>query len=97
MEVILLERVAEARPPRRSRKGKGRVMPVTSCCAVARRCAPPRPTRQQFETQRAVLEAKNAERRKGAQDEAKGLDGKSFVIIRQAGELGQLYGSVIAA
>ena len=41
-----------------------------------------------------MLEAKNAERRKGAQDEAKGLDGKSFVIIRQAGESGQLYGSV---
>ena len=29
-----------------------------------------------------------------AQAEAQGLDGKSFVIIRQAGESGQLYGSV---
>ncbi len=50
--------------------------------------------KKHFEAQRVVLEAKNAERRKGAQDEAKGLDGKSFIIIRQAGESGQLYGSV---
>jgi large subunit ribosomal protein L9 len=47
-----------------------------------------------FERDRAVLEAKNAERRKGAEAEAHSLDGKSFVLIRQAGESGQLYGSV---
>lgn len=50
--------------------------------------------KKHFEAQRAVLEAKNAEARKGAETEAKSLDGKSFVIIRQAGESGQLYGSV---
>ncbi len=47
-----------------------------------------------FERERAVLEARNAERRKGAESEAQSLDGKSFVLIRQAGESGQLYGSV---
>jgi len=47
-----------------------------------------------FEAQRATLEAKNADARKGAEAEAKKVDGKSFVIIRQAGESGQLYGSV---
>jgi large subunit ribosomal protein L9 len=47
-----------------------------------------------FERERAVLEARNAERRSGAEGEAKSLDGKSFVLIRQAGESGQLYGSV---
>jgi large subunit ribosomal protein L9 len=47
-----------------------------------------------FERERAVLEAKNAERRQAAHDEASHLEGKSFVIIRQAGESGQLYGSV---
>jgi large subunit ribosomal protein L9 len=47
-----------------------------------------------FERERAVLEAKNAERRKAAHDEASHLEGKSFTIIRQAGESGQLYGSV---
>ena len=31
---------------------------------------------------------------KGAEAEAKKVDGKTFVIIRQAGESGQLYGSV---
>lgn len=47
-----------------------------------------------FERERAVLEAKNAERRTGASAEAQKLDGKSFVILRSAGETGQLYGSV---
>jgi large subunit ribosomal protein L9 len=50
--------------------------------------------RAKFERDRAVLEARNAERRSGAETEAKKLDGKSFVILRQAGESGQLYGSV---
>ena len=47
-----------------------------------------------FERDRAALEARNAERRAAAGDEAKSLDGKSFTLIRQAGESGQLYGSV---
>jgi len=47
-----------------------------------------------FERERTVLETRNAERRSGAENEAKSLDGKSFTLIRQAGESGQLYGSV---
>lgn len=47
-----------------------------------------------FERDRSMLEARNAESRKAAEGEAKHLDGKSFIIIRQAGEGGQLYGSV---
>ena len=47
-----------------------------------------------FETQRAQLEARNLEAKKDAESVAKKLDGKSYIIIRQAGETGQLYGSV---
>jgi large subunit ribosomal protein L9 len=49
---------------------------------------------KRFETQRAQLEARNLERKSEASEVAETLDGKSFVIIRQAGETGQLYGSV---
>ena len=47
-----------------------------------------------FERDRSVLEAKNADARKAAEGEAKHIDGKTYVIIRQAGEGGHLYGSV---
>ncbi|MFO0991909.1 MAG: 50S ribosomal protein L9 [Hyphomicrobiales bacterium] len=47
-----------------------------------------------FERDRATLEARNAERRSGAAGMSSKLEGKSFVILRQAGESGQLYGSV---
>jgi large subunit ribosomal protein L9 len=47
-----------------------------------------------FERDRATLEARNAERRSGAAGMSGKLEGKSFVILRQAGESGQLYGSV---
>jgi large subunit ribosomal protein L9 len=47
-----------------------------------------------FEAQRADLEARNLERRKEAEAAAKKLDGRAFVIIRQASEAGLLYGSV---
>ena len=45
---------------------------------------------------RAEIEARNAEARSGAESASKGIDGKSYVLIRQAGEAGQLYGSVSA-
>jgi len=47
-----------------------------------------------FERDRATLEARNAERRSGAAGVSTKLEGKSFIILRQAGESGQLYGSV---
>jgi len=47
-----------------------------------------------FESQRTQLEARNLELKSEAQQIAGKLDGKNFVIIRSAGETGQLYGSV---
>ncbi|HZB90826.1 MAG TPA: 50S ribosomal protein L9 [Stellaceae bacterium] len=49
-----------------------------------------------FEKQRAQLEAQNLARRSEAEQVAKKLDGVSVIVIRQAGESGQLYGSVTA-
>ncbi|MEM1103371.1 MAG: 50S ribosomal protein L9 [Pseudomonadota bacterium] len=50
--------------------------------------------KQYFESQRAELEAQNEERKGAAQTVAEKIDGSSYVLIRQAGETGQLYGSV---
>src|SRR6202000_798293 len=50
--------------------------------------------REYFQTQKAQLEARNLDRKKDAEAIAKKLDGKSFMLIRQAGDRGQLYGSV---
>jgi large subunit ribosomal protein L9 len=50
--------------------------------------------RKVFEGRRAELEAKNAETKAAAEKAAKKVDGESYILIRQAGEGGQLYGSV---
>ncbi|MBX3581519.1 MAG: 50S ribosomal protein L9 [Rhizobiaceae bacterium] len=50
--------------------------------------------KKKFEGQRAQLEARNLERKSEASTVAEKLDGKSFIIVRSAGETGQLYGSV---
>lgn len=50
--------------------------------------------RKLFEARRAEIEARNAEARDTAEKSSKKIDGKSYVLIRQAGEAGQLYGSV---
>ncbi len=47
-----------------------------------------------FETQRAQLEAANLARKSDAEKVAGKIDGMSVVVVRQAGESGQLYGSV---
>ena len=47
-----------------------------------------------FETQRAQLEANNLERKNDAEAVAAKLNGQSFIVIRTAGDTGQLYGSV---
>ena len=47
-----------------------------------------------FETNRAQLEARDLELKKEAEAVAAKLKGKSFIVIRQAGDTGQLYGSV---
>jgi large subunit ribosomal protein L9 len=49
-----------------------------------------------FEKQRTQLEAQNLKRKGEAEEVAKKLDGLSVVLVRQAGESGQLYGSVSA-
>lgn len=49
-----------------------------------------------FEKQRAQLEAQNLTRRSEAEQVSAKLDGLSVIVIRQAGESGQLYGSVTA-
>jgi large subunit ribosomal protein L9 len=93
MEVILLERVAKL-------GHMGQTVKVKN--GYARNFLLPRgkalrandANKAKFEAQRSELEARNAEARKGAEVDANKLQGKSFVIIRQAGESGQLYGSV---
>src|SRR6478752_4831779 len=50
--------------------------------------------REYFQTQKAQLEARNLAARGEAEKIAKKLDGQKFVLIRQAGDRGQLYGSV---
>lgn len=50
--------------------------------------------RARFERDRAQIEKRNQERREAAAGIAAGLNGATVVIIRQAGETGQLYGSV---
>ena len=47
-----------------------------------------------FESRRAQLEANNLEHRKEAEAVSVKLDKQSFVLIRSAGDTGQLYGSV---
>lgn len=47
-----------------------------------------------FEGRRAQLEAENLSHKKDAEAVAAKLNGQSFVLIRAAGDTGQLYGSV---
>ena len=49
---------------------------------------------EQFETQRAQLEANNLETKKEAEALAAKLDGQTFIVIRSASDSGALYGSV---
>ena len=95
MEVILLERVeklgqlgelvkVKAGFARNYLLPQGKAMRATAA------------NRAKFEQDRAALEARNAEKRTGAAADAEKLDGRSFVLIRSAGESGQLYGSVSA-
>lgn len=47
-----------------------------------------------FEGQRAEIEARNAKAKEAAGGAGEKLDGSAYILIRQAGESGQLYGSV---
>jgi large subunit ribosomal protein L9 len=50
--------------------------------------------RERFEKERAQLEARNLELKSEAEAVAAKLKGQSFIVLRQAGDSGQLYGSV---
>lgn len=50
--------------------------------------------RKIFEARRAEIEARNAEAKAAAEKASAKIDGQGYVLIRQAGEAGQLYGSV---
>ncbi len=52
--------------------------------------------KKHFETRKVELEAHNLKQKGEAEAVATKLDGESFVLIRQAGESGQLFGSVNA-
>jgi large subunit ribosomal protein L9 len=93
MEVILLERVAKLGQ-------MGDVVRVKDGFArnyLLRKGKALRATKEnkaKYEGMKAGLEARNTEMRGEAQKVGGGLDGKSFVVLRQASETGQLYGSV---
>jgi large subunit ribosomal protein L9 len=50
--------------------------------------------REYFQTQKAQIEANNLRLKGEAEKIGQKLDGQKFVLIRQAGDRGQLYGSV---
>ena len=52
--------------------------------------------RKVFEANREKIEASNAERRAAAEKDSKTVEGASVLLIRQASNTGQLYGSVSA-
>jgi large subunit ribosomal protein L9 len=52
--------------------------------------------RSKFEGMKAQLEASNLEQKKDADLVAGKLNGKSFIVVRQASDVGQLFGSVSA-
>ncbi len=93
MDVILLERINKL-------GNMGEVVKVKNGFArnflfpQAKALRATEANRAKFERDRSTLEAKNEERRKAAMGDSGKLEGKSFVILRQAGESGQLYGSV---
>ena len=49
-----------------------------------------------FEAEREYLEQRNAENREQAARDGQSIDGTQVVMIRRAGDTGQLYGSVSA-
>ena len=95
MDVILLERIAKLGQMGETvkvRDGYARNFLLPQGKALRANAA----NKTRFEAQRAVLEARNLERKSEAQQIADQLDGKTFVVVRSAGETGQLYGSVAA-
>jgi large subunit ribosomal protein L9 len=95
MEVILLERVAKLGHmgdvvrvkdgfARNFLLPKGKALRATSA------------NKQKFESMKSQLEARNLELKGDAQTIAERLNGQSVIVLRQASETGQLFGSVSA-
>jgi large subunit ribosomal protein L9 len=95
MEVILLERVAKLGQ-------MGEVVRVKD--GFARNFLLPqgkalratKDNRTKYEGMKAQLETRNLELKKDADSVGGKLNGKSFIIVRQASDVGQLFGSVSA-
>lgn len=95
MEVILLERIEKLGQMGdvvsvKSGYARNYLLPQTKAMRATEE------NRKHFESQRAQLEANNLELRGEAEKVGEKLDGLSVVLVRQAGESGQLYGSVNA-
>jgi large subunit ribosomal protein L9 len=93
MEVILLERVAklgQMGETVRVRDGYARNFLLARRKALRATEA----NKKRFESQRAQIEADNLALKGDAEKVAETLEGQAFVVIRQAGESGHLYGSV---
>jgi large subunit ribosomal protein L9 len=93
MQVILLERVpklGDMGEEVRVRDGFARnyLLPQGKALRASRE------NRARFEAEKASLERRNQERREQAEAAAKQISGRTFTAIRQAGQTGQLYGSV---
>jgi len=95
MDVILLERIAKLGQMGETvkvRDGYARNFLLPQGKALRANAA----NKTRFEAERVVLEARNLERKSEAEQVAEKLNGKTFVVVRSAGETGQLYGSVAA-
>jgi large subunit ribosomal protein L9 len=95
MEVILLERVAklgQIGDVVRVKDGYARNFLLRKGKAL--RATQENKTR--FESMKSHLEARNLELRSEGEKVAQKLEGRTFVVLRQAAESGQLYGSVSA-
>src|SRR5262245_48302952 len=95
MEVILLERVAKLGQMGdvvRVKDGFARnfLLPKGKALRATK------DNRARFETMKTQLEARNLEQQGEARNVGGKLDGKDFVVLRQASDTGQLYGSVSA-
>ena len=93
MEVILLERVpklGQMGEVVRVKDGFARnyLLPKGKALRATKE------NRSRFENMKVELEARNLEQKGEAEKIAKTLDGRSFTVLRQAAEGGQLYGSV---
>ena len=93
MQVILLERVAklgQMGEEVRVKDGFARnfLLPQGKALRATK------DNRAKFESMKVDLEARNLERKGEAEKVGTKIDGQSFVVIRQASETGQLYGSV---